>query len=119
MLARFAILLTCLVSSIYASPLFADKYHPIVIWHGLGDSAYSEGMQSLASQMREAFPGIYVHLISLTEDLASDQKAGFLGNVNTQIEKVCQDLEQVKELKSGFDAIGFSQGGKSMIDKRV
>ncbi|UZJ51153.1 hypothetical protein CBS101457_000473 [Exobasidium rhododendri] len=106
------LLMSMCISSIYAAPLFADKYHPIVIWHGLGDSAYSEGMVSLASELREAFPGIYVHLVSLTEDLTSDQKAGFLGNVNLQIEQVCQDLDQVKELKNGFDAIGFSQGGQ-------
>jgi palmitoyl-protein thioesterase len=114
MLARLslAFLLAFAISSIKASPLFADKFHPIVLWHGLGDSAYSEGMQSLASNLREAFPGIYVHLVTLAQDLAGDQRAGFFGNVNSQIDQVCRDLKEVDELKNGFDAIGFSQGGE-------
>lgn len=101
-----------LIASINASPLLSPEYHPIVIWHGLGDSAYSEGMQSLASELKEAFPGVYVHLINLADTLSADQKAGFFGNVNEQIEQVCQDLKEVKGLKNGFDAIGFSQGGQ-------
>lgn len=115
MLARLAFLVTLLlVASVHCSPLFADKYHPVVIWHGLGDSAYSEGLQSLASQLREAYPGMYVHLISLGDNLSSDQKAGFFGNVNDQIAQVCEDLKGVKELEHGFDAVGFSQGGECM-----
>jgi palmitoyl-protein thioesterase len=109
---RIALLFAALVAaSINATPLFSPKYHPIVIWHGLGDSAYSQGMLSLASELKEAFPGVYVHLIDLADNLSADQKAGFFGNVNDQIEHVCEDLKQVKELKNGFDAIGFSQGG--------
>lgn len=107
-----AIALGLLLSVVSSSPLFSQKYHPVVIWHGLGDSAYSEGMLALASELKEAFPGIFVHLIHVGDDLGSDQKAGFFGSVNDQIDKVCQDLQEVKELKNGFDAIGFSQGGQ-------
>ena len=33
-----------------------------------------------------------------------------LGNVNEQVELVAAQLDEVEELKHGFDALGFSQG---------
>jgi palmitoyl-protein thioesterase len=101
-----------IATTINASPLFGPAFHPIVIWHGLGDSAYSQPMQELADQLRQAYPGIYVKLISLADDLSSDQRAGFFGNVNEEVEQVCQDLSLDDQLRDGFDAIGFSQGGQ-------
>lgn len=113
MIARLELLAVLFFAAcVCGSPLFGNKYHPIVIWHGLGDSAYSEGMQTLASQLQEAYPGVYVHLVSMSESASEDQKAGFFGNVNAQIDQVCEDLKEVDGLKNGFDAIGFSQGGE-------
>ena len=34
------------------------------------------------------------------------------GNVNAQVEEVCSKLSGMKELKGGFNMIGFSQGGQ-------
>ena len=95
-----------------AASLFAVKPHPVVIWHGLGDSAYADGMQELATSLKSAFPGLYVHLVALEDTLSADQKAGFFGNVNEQVEQVCDQLASVPELSKGFDGIGFSQGGE-------
>ncbi|CEH12415.1 Palmitoyl protein thioesterase [Ceraceosorus bombacis] len=97
-----------------ASPLFGPSYHPVVIWHGLGDSAYSEGMQSFAQSLKDAFPGIFVHLAHVGDDVSSDQKAGFFGDLSKQLPLICKQIEDVPELKDGFDAIGFSQGGLFM-----
>lgn len=107
-----ALVWSILVPLASALPLFAPAYHPIVLWHGLGDSAYAEGMVELANELREAYPGIYVHIVALGADAGSDQKAGFFGNVNDQVSTVCSDLSAVPELAEGFDAIGFSQGGQ-------
>ncbi|KAE8190385.1 hypothetical protein A4X06_0g6961 [Tilletia controversa] len=87
-------------------------YHPVVLWHGLGDSAYSEPMHQVQGLLEELFPGIYVHLVHLADDLGSDQRAGLFGEVNEQVEKVCEQLAGIPELEDGFDAIGFSQGGQ-------
>ncbi|SNX86767.1 related to palmitoyl-protein thioesterase 1 [Melanopsichium pennsylvanicum] len=89
------------------------KPHPLVIWHGLGDSAHSEGIDSFMSQLKEAFPGLYIH--SVTQDATSDsedRRQGFFGHVNDQIQTACDQLAAIEELKHGFDAIGFSQGGQ-------
>jgi palmitoyl-protein thioesterase len=112
---KFLSLLPFLALCASASPLhapFRRAFHPVVLWHGLGDSAYSEGMLSLAASLRDAFPGIFVHLVHLADDLAADQRAGFFGDTTQQVNAACEQLKQVKELQGGFDAVGFSQGGQ-------
>ncbi|KAG8753540.1 hypothetical protein FRC12_011503 [Ceratobasidium sp. 428] len=88
--------------------------HPLVLWHGLGDSAHSEGMDEFAELIKEVHPGIFVYSISLSDDQNDDKKAGWVqfGEVNAQLEIVAADLSEVPQLRNGFDAIGFSQGGQ-------
>lgn len=101
-------------ASVEAVPFsLLPKPHPLVIWHGLGDSAHSEGIDSFISQLKEAFPGLYVH--SVTQDASSDsedRRQGFFGHVNDQVQKACDQLADIEELRDGFDALGFSQGGQ-------
>ncbi|KAI0267033.1 alpha/beta-hydrolase [Gloeopeniophorella convolvens] len=85
---------------------------PLVIWHGMGDSYASSGMQQLQSLITEMHPGIFIHPVHIDLDVKEDQRAGFYGDVNEQVELVAQQLQNVSELSGGFDAIGFSQGGQ-------
>jgi len=43
--------------------------------------------------------------------LDSDQRAGFFGRVNEQVDSVCSSLSAMPELSGGVNAVGFSQGG--------
>ncbi|PWN22511.1 alpha/beta-hydrolase [Microstroma glucosiphilum] len=100
-------------SSWWPSSLFSKaKPHPLVLWHGLGDSAFSSNLADLKDSLEEAFPGIYVHLIALGKDEASDRNRGVFGEVDKDVKEVCKTLQEVEELKDGFDAVGFSQGGQ-------
>ncbi|KAF7428436.1 hypothetical protein PC9H_007660 [Pleurotus ostreatus] len=94
-----------------ASPL-VQKYRPLVLWHGLGDSHSSPGMLEFASLIGEMYPGIFIHSIYIEQDADADRKATFYGNVNSQVDMVNEQLNDIPELKDGFDAIGFSQGGQ-------
>ncbi|GBE81325.1 alpha/beta-hydrolase [Sparassis crispa] len=110
-----ALLLLCFslffpFSRISGSPTYTPR--PLVIWHGLGDSYASAGMLEFISLIRDMHKGIYVHSVYLDKDLEQDQRAGWFGNVNEQVEKVSEQLADVPELQGGFDAIGFSQGGQ-------
>ncbi|KAI1316651.1 hypothetical protein EDD11_009686 [Mortierella claussenii] len=98
-----------MASSILAA---RDGVRPVVFYHGMGDSAHSKGMLQLFDSIREVEPDIFIHSIYLEESEADDQRAGFFGNVNKQIEKVCQQLKDIPELENGFNAVGFSQGGQ-------
>ncbi|KAF4567744.1 hypothetical protein EYR40_006749 [Pleurotus pulmonarius] len=94
-----------------ASPL-TQKYRPLVLWHGLGDSHSSPGMLEFASLIDEIYPEIFIHSIYIEEDADADRKATFYGNVNSQVDMVNGQLSAIPELNDGFDAIGFSQGGQ-------
>ncbi|TDL17270.1 alpha/beta-hydrolase [Rickenella mellea] len=69
-------------------------------------------MLEFASLIKDIHPGIFVYSIYIKEDLDGDQRAGFFGNVDEQLEEVAQQLADVDDLRKGFDAIGFSQGGQ-------
>jgi len=67
----------------------------------------------IAEEIKKSFPGIFVYSIIIgSGDAASDIKTSFLDNLDRQIDEVCQKLKSVKELITGFDAVGFSQGGQ-------
>ncbi|KAJ7928596.1 palmitoyl-protein thioesterase [Mycena leptocephala] len=92
--------------------VWAEAPRPLVLWHGLGDSATSPGMLQFAEEIKTVHPGIFVHSIYIEEDLDKDRQAGFYGNVNEQIEFVSEQIAAIPELEGGFDALGFSQGGQ-------
>ncbi|KAF9957020.1 hypothetical protein BGZ72_002258 [Mortierella alpina] len=110
-----AALVACAGSSTAAAAAVSspgEPLRPIVFYHGMGDSAHSKGMTQLFESIEDMAPGIFIHSVSLADSESDDQRAGFFGNVNSQIEHVCQQLKGIEELKDGFNAVGFSQGGQ-------
>ncbi|KAG5646272.1 hypothetical protein DXG03_003868 [Asterophora parasitica] len=69
-------------------------------------------MLQFVELIKDIQPGIFVHSIYIAEELDQDRKAGFYGNVNSQVESVADQLGAIPELENGFDAIGLSQGGQ-------
>ncbi|WVQ77161.1 hypothetical protein IAR50_006844 [Cryptococcus sp. DSM 104548] len=86
---------------------------PLVIWHGLGDTALSPGISNFINRTQEIHPGIYVHSVQVPESGTEDdeRKAGFWGNAVAQSLEGCEQIKAIDQLKAGFDGIGFSQGG--------
>lgn len=118
-LARLLLALIALVSLARALPAAETRRRPIsrrpvVLWHGLGDSAFSPVMAKLKEAIEAMHPGIYVHNVALKPTFLSDQHASIYGNVNDQVDQVCAQLERIPQLARGFDAVGFSQGGQFM-----
>lgn len=58
----------------------SPKPRPLVIWHGMGDTAHSRGMDQFANSVRKMYPGIFVHsVIAPNEGSPSDEsKAGWV-----------------------------------------
>ncbi|KXN90178.1 Palmitoyl-protein thioesterase 1 [Leucoagaricus sp. SymC.cos] len=69
-------------------------------------------MLAFMKAIEKIHPGIFVHSIYIHEDLRDDRTAGFYGNIDEQLEFVAEQLASIPELRSGFDAVGFSQGGQ-------
>ncbi|KAK4948564.1 hypothetical protein LTR10_012568 [Elasticomyces elasticus] len=94
-----------------------DQPLPVVIWHGLGDSADNKGLKEVAELIDETHPGTYTYIISAVGSAGSaDRQASFFGNVTEQLDYVCHALAEDNILKTApaIDAIGFSQGGQFM-----
>ncbi|KAJ1972267.1 hypothetical protein H4R35_004771 [Dimargaris xerosporica] len=80
----------------------AQPLTPIVVWHGLGDSAYNDNtMGFFKHELEGLIPNAFVHLVAFGGSQNNDQASGFWGMVTQQIDT----------LVNGFHAIGFSQGG--------
>jgi len=83
---------------------------PVVLWHGMGDSA--AGMVGIANILEDNIPGVYVHRIMIGGNLLTDTESGFFRDTNRQIREVCEMIAEDAELAGGYNAIGFSQGGQ-------
>uniref|UniRef100_A0A915CDA1 Palmitoyl-protein thioesterase 1 n=1 Tax=Parascaris univalens TaxID=6257 RepID=A0A915CDA1_PARUN len=55
--------------------------------------------------------GVYVRSLMIGDNVVSDTEHGFFGNINEQIQQVCDKLANDEKLHDGYNAIGFSQGG--------
>ncbi|KAJ2364635.1 hypothetical protein H4S01_003679, partial [Coemansia sp. RSA 2610] len=85
---------------------------PVVVWHGMGDTCCNnQTMGAVARLIQEELPGAYVHSVKLGASESADRNAGFFGNLNDQIDRVCTELSGISELQHGVNLMGFSQGG--------
>eukprot|EP00049_Salpingoeca_infusionum_P005639 m.94823 g.94823 ORF g.94823 m.94823 type:complete len:309 (+) comp13028_c0_seq1:231-1157(+) len=86
---------------------------PTVLWHGMGDTCCLPfSMGAVKKQIEKSIPGIYVKSIEIGNNQIEDELGGFLGNVNNQLQTVCDQLANDPQLADGFNAVGFSQGGQ-------
>ncbi|GAO19993.1 uncharacterized protein UV8b_01053 [Ustilaginoidea virens] len=97
-----------------ARPQDSDNPLPLVIWHGLGDAASSEGLAEISQLADAVAPGIFVHVVNPTAGGGDDRTATLFGNVSAQVEAVCAQLARHPVLSTApaIDAVGFSQGGQ-------
>lgn len=88
-----------------------ENVKPVVLWHGLGDNYNSSGMNKVKDIINSIYPDTFVYSIAIDEDPSTDQQRSMFGDANVELEQVCETLSTIPELESGFNAIGFSQGG--------
>ncbi|TPX66757.1 palmitoyl[protein] hydrolase [Spizellomyces sp. 'palustris'] len=90
-----------------------SKPTPVVLWHGMGDSCCNpDSMGQVKQTLVEELPGVYVHSIMIGKSEDEDRKASYFDQINRQVQQVCEQLKSDSNLKDGFNAIGFSQGGQ-------
>ncbi|XP_060816697.1 palmitoyl-protein thioesterase 1-like isoform X3 [Bombus pascuorum] len=86
---------------------------PVVLWHGMGDSCcFSFSLGGIKKLIENRIPNIYVYSIRLGNNEIEDVENSYFGNINEQIQEVCQQLSKNERLKNGYNAIGFSQGAQ-------
>ncbi|XP_025111565.1 palmitoyl-protein thioesterase 1-like [Pomacea canaliculata] len=91
----------------------ASQTVPVVLWHGMGDSCCNPlSMGSIKDLIEKQIPGVYVHSLEIGSSIVEDMENGFLMNVNDQVDVVCKQLNNDTKLASGYNSVGFSQGGQ-------
>lgn len=86
---------------------------PVVLWHGMGDTCCNPiSMGSIKTLLEKEIKGVYVHSLQIGNNFAEDTYNSFFMNVNSQVDMVCKTLQNDPKLASGYNAIGFSQGGQ-------
>jgi len=80
------------------------NYRPVVLMHGV--TATASDMNELAGWLRQSFEGIYVVSI----EIGNGYEDSFLFPMNKQVELFCQTIRSDKNLTSGFNLVGVSQG---------
>eukprot|EP00775_Hariotina_reticulata_P005960 gene5960-6199_t len=78
----------------------------------MGDSCCSMASVGSLKKLIEDKLGVFVHSIATGAGEYADVWSSFYGNVNQQVDKVCDELAEMKELAGGFNMVGFSQGGQ-------
>lgn len=81
-------------------------YRPVVLMHGLGDAGSNAGMQSLAQNISNTYPGLYAVAVDVSDTLDS-----FFNLMADQVDKFAAVVRADPNLAHGFNAVGLSQGG--------
>merc|ERR1719361_3042818 len=89
-----------------------DTPVPVVIWHGMGDSCCNPASMGRIKKFIEDETGGLVISLKIGLTIIDDTTDGFLKPVNKQVEQVCAELADNPDLKNGYNAVGFSQGGQ-------
>ncbi|KAK6474357.1 palmitoyl-protein thioesterase 1 [Huso huso] len=69
-------------------------------------------MGAVKKMVEIKIPGIYVLSLEIGKTVVEDTENGFFMNVNDQVSLVCDTLARDPQLKEGYNAMGFSQGGQ-------
>lgn len=93
----------------------SKPYTPIVLWHGMGDTAYGS-VDIVRRALEKRFPGIQVYSIQIGTNAWEDEMGSYFINVNHQIEQACLSIINNSKIQAhgSFNAVGFSQGGQFM-----
>lgn len=82
---------------------------PIVTAHGMGDSCFNEGMQSITAHIASLTQS-YGTCIPTGDTLHEDTINGYLMSMDENIEIFAKKVKEDPNLKNGFHAVGMSQG---------
>lgn len=110
-------MLTSLLQSVLTLQLVASVAtvnRPIILYHGLGGSCCSEGMDRLTDHLTQMLNrNVTIFKIMIGDSPQEDRRRSYFDDTNQQVRSVCEKLLK-RQPEDGYDAIGFSQGGLLM-----
>jgi len=82
---------------------------PTVTAHGMGDSCWEPGMQSLTRGIGMKTRS-YARCVPTAGNIITDTIDGYLKDMDTSLEYFAKKIKEDPKLAGGFNAVGFSQG---------
>lgn len=82
---------------------------PLVFLHGMGDSCFNRGMQSITEEAGE-YMGVYSTCIPTGDSRNEDTMNGFFMDMNTNVDVFAEKVKADPKLANGFNCVGLSQG---------
>ena len=86
----------------------ANSSLPLVVAHGMGDSCFNRGMESITEKSGEHL-GVYSTCIPTGDSRIADTLNGFLMNMDKSVDVFAQKVKADPKLAGGFNAFGLSQ----------
>ncbi|XP_018495259.1 palmitoyl-protein thioesterase 1 [Galendromus occidentalis] len=97
------------------APVFAAAFAgtPVVLWHGLGDTCCNPlSIGGFTSYLERELNGTKVLSLKIGSNFVDEMKNSYLMNSNDQVAEACKIIREDPDLKNGYHAVGFSQGGQ-------
>lgn len=82
---------------------------PLVFLHGMGDSCFNNGMQSITKESGE-YMGVYSVCIPTGDTRLEDTLNGFFMDMNESVDVFAEKVKADSNLAGGFNCVGLSQG---------
>ena len=82
---------------------------PLVFLHGMGDSCFNRGMESITEESGE-YLGVYSTCIPTGDDKREDTLNGFFMDMDTSVDVFAEKVRADSQLANGFNCVGLSQG---------
>ena len=83
---------------------------PVVLAHGMGDSCFNDGMQSLTKYASTLLGGVYGTCIPTGDSFHEDTMNGYFKSMDDNVDVFAQKVKADPKLANGFYGIGMSQG---------
>jgi palmitoyl-protein thioesterase len=82
---------------------------PLVFLHGMGDSCFNRGMESITEEAGD-YKGVYSVCIPTGDTRGQDTMNGFFMSMNENVDVFAEKVKADPKLAQGFNCVGLSQG---------
>ena len=87
----------------------SDSTLPLVFLHGMGDSCFNNGMQSITEDAGN-YLGVYSVCVPTGDTRGEDTMNGFIMSMDENVDVFADKVKADPKLANGFNCIGLSQG---------
>ncbi|ETV97499.1 hypothetical protein, variant 1 [Aphanomyces invadans] len=89
----------------------AVEFYPVVMMHGMNDAGHTGHMERMRLVVSDTLDGAYVTSVQIGRNVREDEYNSVHLTMDEQVSRFAAIVRRDPNLRHGFHAIGFSQGG--------